>query len=275
MKTKFSERHEVASIKIIDMLPDAEMGTARRLDEQLQTLAASTAGGLPAERLKVRTKAEFDVVMQRIVEACEAGLDVPILHFEAHGSPIGLEYPNGERLLWNDLAMNLTKINRASAHNLIVVMSTCYGSMLSSALSILRPAPFAILVAPSEPVSVGAIELPTERFYSDLLRQLQITDAFDRHLKQHRYISALGFFCRYWLSAYKLIGTAGGRERFREETLTYTLKRVPAANKKHARKAIKHHTPMVFQEQFELNQALFFHGAQPMTVADLKAMLNG
>lgn len=270
----FNEKHEVSSVLVVDMLPEGERGTARRLDEHLGTLHGRGQSDLPTSLLRVGSRFEFFKEMTELAGRCEEGLDLPILHIEAHGSPIGLECPDGASIGWREIAEAITPINRASGHNLIIVMSTCYGYWLRSTLNVHAPAPFAILVAPKEEVTVAEIELPTERFYTDLTEQLRLTDASDRHLPTHQYLSSLGFFCRYWLSAYDQFSNAERRSQFREDTLTYVLQRVQNAPKPLARKKIKEHFTPALTELFDKAQEIFFHGARPLSIAHLGEMLR-
>lgn len=263
----FSESHQITSVVVIDMLPEGERGMARRLDEHLGTLHRCGQSELPVSLVRVDSRSTFFHVMGEIAERCEEGTEAPILHFEAHGSPIGIACPEGETIEWSEVAKAITPINRASGHNLIIVMSTCYGFWLRSALRINAPAPFAILVAPKDEVTVAEIELPTERFYADLTEQLRLTDASDRHLPTHQYLSALGFFCRYWLKVYSSLGTAKRYSRFREDTLTYVLGRVKNAPKNLARRKIKEHTMPVLEELLDQYQKIFFHGEMPLSIA--------
>ncbi len=270
----FSEAHEVSSILVVDMLPEGERGTARRLEEHLGGQHGRGQSDLTTSLLRLDSKFEFFNEMMKLAGRCSKGGGIPILHIEAHGSPIGLECPDGGVIKWCEIAEAITPINQASGHNLIVVMSTCYGYYLGQTLNIHSPAPFAILVAPNEEVKVAEIELPTENFYSDLAENLRLTDATDRHLSTHQYLSSLGFFCRYWIKAYDRLYQSRQRSQFREDTLTYILELVPDASKKLARKKIRDNFEPAFTDLFDDAQDIFFHGVKPLSISHLREMIR-
>ncbi|WP_312125795.1 hypothetical protein [Pseudomonas sp.] len=268
-----TEHHQITSIAIVDMLPDGERGTARRLEEHLTGLQARQCTELNTYRLRISSADQFLTMMDELASKCARGEEVPMLHLEAHGSPSGLLGADGKTILWRDVACSMTRINKASGHNLIVVMSTCYGFWLHTTLNIHAPAPFAILIAPNSEVTVAQVELATERFYEGMSAGLNLTEAFDRYLPHHQYLSSLGFFWGKWSKAYSPFATSRKLTKVREGILTYALQRADVAPRT-ARARIKELVVPELTLIFERSQQAFFHGETPLSLADLERQIK-
>lgn len=96
----------------------------------------------------------------------------PVLHFEAHGCPAGLELESGEVVLWNELCDYLRSINVAMNNTLLIVLAACYGLEIGAEIMPLFHPPFRCVVAPIEKASFSKVEERFDAFYEVLPNSL-------------------------------------------------------------------------------------------------------
>jgi hypothetical protein len=120
---------------------------------------------------KPETKTEFLNVLQDIANECEArnGVGSPILQIDAHGSEKGIQVTNDEWVLWEDMIDPLTRINRISQMNLLVVLATCSGQHLFSILQPGDRSPAWAIVTPEDGIGDTEVQDGYREFYSKLL----------------------------------------------------------------------------------------------------------
>jgi hypothetical protein len=94
----------------------------------------------------------------------------PMLHFECHGSPSGLQAADGGLISWSELRKPLITINEGCGLNLVVVMASCNGSHLIKTATRLDKAPFWAVIGPDEEVTAGQCERDFTRFYQEFFR---------------------------------------------------------------------------------------------------------
>lgn len=75
----------------------------------------------------------------------------PLIHFEMHGDDqLGLSLVLGDRIPWQKVIDDLTRINVRSGFNLIITMAVCYSTMNAINISMVkRPAPYLFSVTTS------------------------------------------------------------------------------------------------------------------------------
>lgn len=172
----------VDSVIWIRSLGDDELGPSRRMAEDLSILAAT--GGFAFHEFAVRDRAELLQLLNGIVHRAADGLR-PILHFDCHGSRAdGLFMkPSGEYLSWAQLADALRSVNVATSNNLCCVFGVCFGLQMSLALSLSKPSPYYLTIAPEEEVSEGILEARIAPFYREVFATANITQAYADVLK--------------------------------------------------------------------------------------------
>jgi hypothetical protein len=158
------------SIEVIESLRPREQRTGEQLCQKLF---------LPAEQHQVRltlhtpaTKDELHDVLLAIAEKTERDGGRPIVHLEAHGDALGIALTSGEAMDWEELRLGLTRINRASKLNLLVVMAVCWGGHLVSILKPTYAAPVLALVGPADKIPQYDLLHDFPAFYRSLLLTL-------------------------------------------------------------------------------------------------------
>ncbi len=107
----------------------------------------------------------------------------PILHFDMHGDLTqGIKVAaSGEFVSWPRLVDSLRAINVATENNLCVVSGACFSMNVVWEVTLSKPCPFFILIAPGEEVSSGFLEDKTREFYKSVFDDLEIVAAHEAH----------------------------------------------------------------------------------------------
>ena len=178
----FTDTIHINCLVWIRSLADDELNPSRRMVEDLTTIAFSGQFGF--EEKVVRNRVELLSLLESLVSAVQAGLR-PILHFDCHGSAVDglLLKPANEFFGWEELAKHLRGINVATGNNLCCVFGACFGMWHATQLRLSQPAPWYLVIAPENEVSVGVLEERTPAFYREVFSSAHITQAYDRVLK--------------------------------------------------------------------------------------------
>ncbi len=157
-------------------LPEGELGPSRRVTEDLEAVAKR--GGVAFEEAVIEVRDDLLQALEGLAQGANARLR-PLLHFDCHGSMERglLLAPSGEHLSWDDLADALRPINIATRNNLCCVFAACFGLRLGWSLTLSKPAPFYLMIAPKGEIAVGTLEQKTVPFYRDVLETENITSA--------------------------------------------------------------------------------------------------
>lgn len=159
----------------IRSLADCELGPSRRMTEDIAMLEVN--GGIKIEENNVDNRQALLSLLEALVNEAENGLR-PLLHFDCHGSAEeGLILANGDRLDWEALADALRRINVATANNLVCVFATCFGLHLGKTLSLSKPTPWYLMIAPEGEVTIQVLEAKMRPFYEAVHASGNITQA--------------------------------------------------------------------------------------------------
>lgn len=162
---------EVNRIIILGVLAESELGTDRKLYDDLEIIE-KTQEGLPVHIYKLGGIGEFLVSLDLIFNRCKRHGLKPILHIECHGDcDKGLVFRDGF-LSWLYLGNRLREINYATNNNLVVSLASCYGlKAYSEALRYDRLCPAWYAVAPVKEAKVGDLESFYRMFYSSISKE--------------------------------------------------------------------------------------------------------
>lgn len=138
-------------IVIIESLGPSDLKTGNMLKTSIDQYAAEFGLHLPVDYISCRTRQDIlDELDQMVVKANMHG-EIPIVHFECHGnSQRGLFCEDDSVVDWNDLKVYLTRINEATAFNLLAVFSACHGGHFLKKLSPLAPCPCWAMIGPTD-----------------------------------------------------------------------------------------------------------------------------
>lgn len=153
----------------------------------------------------VQTVADFERVLRTMESEAARGVR-PLIHIDMHGGKdAGLEIAGeGKCVAWPRVADLLGAINIAADRNLCVVSAACEGLHVISEVSINKPCPFAILIAPEESILLTFLIDNTFKFYRALLQSNDIVAAYEAHLStdltlfnaQKQFARALSLYIR-------------------------------------------------------------------------------
>jgi hypothetical protein len=135
---------------------------------------------ISSSHVRIGNSLDLECLFQRIVERCHIEREVPILHFEAHGSREKIYIGESGSFIWSDFLELLRAVNVATRNNLLVTMAACKSAWLSLSVAPDRPCPFCLLIAPIEDVSIGEVEDGFQDFYRTLLANYARLGAWTR-----------------------------------------------------------------------------------------------
>ena len=170
------------SVIWISSLPSAEIAPTNRMVDAV--IAHSRELGFGFQHVPVSSKAKLLRLLDELaVHANERNMK-PLIHFDTHGNKDAGIYIDGENTFadWNTLAEKLQAINIRTKNNLAVVGATCFGLHAIKPISLQTAAPFFLLLAPDEEVTVGFLEENVPNFYRGLFELDSIDIAYSRHL---------------------------------------------------------------------------------------------
>lgn len=166
-------------IMIVDSIPGGERNTARELLHDVGLRAQLFAPAPAVLYRRVECAGEFLALLANLTANASNAGDTPVLHIECHGNDDGLEFADRSFATWADLKEPLTRLNVATAMNLLVVVSACDGSALTYALSLVDQAPLHGLIGPTRTVMPEELTRAYLALYETLLRTRSARQAVD------------------------------------------------------------------------------------------------
>jgi len=128
-------------IFVIESLREEDTKTGRDLYYKYLKLKVEQIGELEAELVTPKTKQEFIDFLERVSTEVQTTDLLPMLHFEIHGSPEGLELGSGEFIRWMDMYAILVGINTHIGNNLLITLAVCKGNYLARIVNPTKRAP--------------------------------------------------------------------------------------------------------------------------------------
>ena len=199
------------TIVILDAVPEGELNTARRLDEDLRDIASYVADGLQVRYFRLNNIDDLRSGLLSTLDEIKHNGIKPWIHLDGHG----LEDLSGfvfatktTSCSWVQLKRLITPINVELKLNLILILATCYGGSFAREIETIDRAPVLGLIGPRREVSAGEIETAFTNFYKTFFKTLSLgdaLDALDQATSSELYYrtSAENFFYEAW-SLYKL-----------------------------------------------------------------------
>ncbi len=166
-------------VVVIQSLPDAEEQTGKELFDSIISRRCALTGKAsyyyaPASR------ADFFKVLNEICANVVYDELFPIIHFEMHGSPKGLQMKNGEMVIWQDFQDHCRLINVQMKNQLLITLAACCGCHIWEMIDIKQPAPYWGYFGPREDILVTTLM----EDFSDLYNLLLGNDDMDGALNQ-------------------------------------------------------------------------------------------
>lgn len=179
LESKFSFN----SIVWISSLDKDERGPTRRMIESInnifdQRIKIDHFHANSASSLKLK-------IAHLAIEAKKNGMR-PMIVIDMHGDKEkGVKIAHNSGFVsWESLSNCLRGLNIATNNNLVVISHACFGLYAISPISITKPSPFYVLLAPEEEIKVGFLEDNCGKFFKELLDSSIIDTAYDKWLKE-------------------------------------------------------------------------------------------
>jgi hypothetical protein len=162
-----------SKILIIESLPAGEAQTGLHLYQTLAPLPSQLNRPVTIEHRPVTSRQDLANALDRAFHEVVSEGHTPLLHFECHGNPEGLELrAAGEFVPWGELSPRLTDLNVATGLKLFVGLSACYGAYLVSQLVPTERAPFIACLSTKRPEYDHDLFVAFKAFYTALLTTL-------------------------------------------------------------------------------------------------------
>lgn len=159
----------INALRVIDLTRPAEPNVGKRLADDIPLWSSIGRVGVSSTYDRIGSTAALRHLINRVVSHCETQHEVPILHFEAHGSTKAIRIGEADSLSWMAFLELLRTVNVATRNNLLVTMAACKSAWLTLSVAPDKPCPFCLLIAPIDDVSVGEVEGGFQDFYRTLL----------------------------------------------------------------------------------------------------------
>lgn len=171
-------------IYVIESLPDGEEKTGTELHNDLLRLQGLKYDGFESSLLEPKDKAEWNTVMNVVLDDTKNKGVSPILHFEIHGSAdkTGLVLASRELVTWQELRAILEAINIASQMNLFVTLAVCHGAYLLTQYHLNQRAFCYGILGSFDVLRVSDLKIRFHEFYQELFESFDIPKAYQRLL---------------------------------------------------------------------------------------------
>lgn len=167
------------TIVIIDLIPEGELNTARKLFEDLEIIACLFNGRLKIQYQRVRTLYDLKKIMSKVLQNVQYNGLLPLLHIEGHGlnDENGFSLPDDSNCTWSQFKEFVTPINMTMGLNLMIVMATCYGASFVKAIRTTDRAPIWGIIGPTRELSANQVKTDFPAFYRTFFETQSTTKA--------------------------------------------------------------------------------------------------
>ncbi len=122
-------------IWVIESLSEKDWKTGKELYEDVLSNLQIKYQYFEAEYIEINDKKELFDFFGRVIRLSQTG-QIPILHFETHGSEDGLTLKSHELVGYAEMSPFLLNINMITQNNLFIIGAACYAAAL---IQIVRP----------------------------------------------------------------------------------------------------------------------------------------
>lgn len=161
---------------IIDCVPDKDMQTGRRLDEDINDCINKKNTPFYCFLHKCQEYNDFLNTLHKIKIGIVEHNQYPCIHIEGHASKNGLKIGT-EITKWEEVIGNLREINILCKNNLFISIAACSSAFLYSHISLTKPAPFFGILAPKEEIKAGVLVNIFSGFYCSLISKKTLLKA--------------------------------------------------------------------------------------------------
>lgn len=168
-------------IVILDSIPEGELNTARRLEEELKDIVCYVTDGLHVHYIRIYTISSLKAGITHVLDEIQCNGLQPWIHQEAHGlsDESGFQLASSEQYSWDQLKELITPINISMGLNLVLVLALCFGGSFASAIRTIDRAPVLGLIGPKREVTIGELEKGFPAFYRTFFESLSFNKAIE------------------------------------------------------------------------------------------------
>jgi hypothetical protein len=188
-------------VVVIQSLPDREIQTGRELYDSIISRRCSQTSKASYFYDPNSRREFFDALNEVCANVIHDDL-FPIIHFEMHGSPRGLQMKNGEMVSWQDFQDHCRLINVQVKNQLLITLAACCGCHIWEMIDIKKPAPYWGYFGPREEILASTLMDDFSDLYDLLLSTENMDEALDQikvngTRKQYFFLSCKAIFQRF------------------------------------------------------------------------------
>lgn len=197
------QTNHFSQIVVIESLPNGELKTGSEIHGFIEAQIREYNLPISAVLRRCESKVEFLSILEGIHKEIDSNNEYPWIHIECHGSKAedGIVLSNDDRITWQELKPEFTKINLACKCNLMIVMAACNGAHLTEVLQPVDRAPCWGLLGATNELYPDDLLASFRAFYLNLLSALDGDAALkalskiigERNLS-FMFVSAMDFF---------------------------------------------------------------------------------
>ncbi len=204
----------VNGIVILDAIPEGEMKTAKRLEEDLLDLSYTLDKTLEISYIRIETFKDLENGISGILNEIKTDGLIPWFHLEGHGlnDETGFQLAGGEICSWSQLKELITPLNICTDINIILILATCFGGSFAGVIRITDRAPVSGLIGPTHEIKAGQVENGFIALYKTFFKTSSLKEALIALQKTapeglYYITTAERFFYEVWYSYKKILCT--------------------------------------------------------------------
>ncbi len=164
------------TIFIIDCLSPGELQTGKNRTEEIFNEVLRSEPNLSDDEIKKISHVycskldDFLDLIQKIKDICRNGA-LPLLFIDGHGhSELGLQFPSGEYIGWDDYLNCLKMVTETTKGELTVVAAFCHSMKILGRIGVSDKLPFSFYYGYEDEVKAGTIEIETHEIIKKIIR---------------------------------------------------------------------------------------------------------
>jgi hypothetical protein len=167
---------DINSIILIESLKSTE-ATSTFIKEFIEGNEHFIAHKFHLEQHPINSAADFKSLIIELVRKAKDGMR-PLLNIDCHGGEnVGLAFLDNSTLSWDEVADCFRPLNEATNFNLMTIFSCCYGAHFMGGMGVVKAAPSAFVVGPTNEIYGNEVIGGLISFYSNFLETLNLVDA--------------------------------------------------------------------------------------------------
>lgn len=219
-------------ILTVDLLGQEDSNTAKRFSESAAQAGASAGSNTYSHYVKIHNLPMLENLLSSLARDASK-LNNPLIFLDGHGCPIrGLSISSvGHYMSWQELQNKLKEINKKTKNTTGVVISTCYGMLVSSGITFDSISPFQYCIAPTQVIPTHVVDDKIPKFLNTMLESRSMTKALSHLRPNYETYLSHEYFYSHFISHLRKYSRGSGARKVIEEITTLLHEQQPPSRK--------------------------------------------